>query len=115
MACETLESESWVGARFNLSIEDHDMARKGTAFFDNRGNFFKTAEDATISDLAHMLGQSGEGESLARGIAQNLLEQRETVLRLFAEYEQIREDSKQAGPKPASVGGNVAALAQRRR
>jgi len=91
------------------------MARKGTAFFDNRGNYFKTAEEATISDLAHMLGQSGEGESLARGIAQNLLEQRETVLRLFAEYEQIRGGSKRDGRGASGTGGNVATLAERLR
>ena len=40
------------------------MARKGTGYFDRKGQFFKTARDATASDLAGMLGQIGEGESL---------------------------------------------------
>ena len=40
------------------------MAHTGTGFFDRKGNFFKSARDATVSDLAGLLGQIGEGESL---------------------------------------------------
>jgi hypothetical protein len=45
------------------------MAHKGIGYFDSRGHFFKTPEDATLSDLSMLLGRIGEGDSLAPGIA----------------------------------------------
>ncbi len=63
------------------------MARSGTGYFDRKGNFFKAPRDATASDLAGLLGQIGEGESLAPGIAQMMLEKREEIERLFAEHD----------------------------
>ena len=36
------------------------MATTGTAFFDAKGTYFKTREEATTSDLAALLGVSGE-------------------------------------------------------
>lgn len=41
------------------------MAHRGTGFFDTRGNYHKTPEDATIADLAGILGKIGDGDSLA--------------------------------------------------
>ncbi len=63
------------------------MARQGIGFFDSRGTFFKSPEEATISDLAGLLGKIGDGESLAPGIAHMLLERREDVERLYAEHD----------------------------
>ncbi|MBX7492806.1 hypothetical protein K3163_06260 [Qipengyuania sp. 1NDW9] len=63
------------------------MAHRGTGFFDGRGNYHKTPEDATISDLAGILGKIGEGDSLAPGIAQMLLDRRSEIERLFAEHD----------------------------
>lgn len=63
------------------------MAHRGTGFFDTRGNYYKTPEDATISDLAGILGKIGEGDSLAPGIAQMLLDRRSEIERLFAEHD----------------------------
>ncbi|MBI1402731.1 MAG: hypothetical protein GC147_05920 [Porphyrobacter sp.] len=68
------------------------MAHTGTGFFDRKGNFFKTARDATVSDLAGLLGQIGEGESLAPGIAYMLLERRAEIERLFAEHDRMLEE-----------------------
>ena len=68
------------------------MARKGTGFFDRKGHFFKTAREATASDFAGLLGQIGEGESLAPGIALVLLDKREEIERLFAEHDAMIED-----------------------
>ncbi len=65
------------------------MARKGTGFFDRKGQFFKTPEEATRSDLAAMLGKIGEGESLAPGIAHTLLERRGDIEALFAEHDEM--------------------------
>ena len=67
------------------------MARKGTAYFDNRGQYFKTAEEATVSDLATLLGKIGEGESLAPGIAFMLLERRDDIERIFKEHDKLKE------------------------
>ena len=63
------------------------MARSGRGYFDRKGNFFKTPQDATISDLAALLGQIGEGESLAPGIAFMLLERRKEIETLFADHD----------------------------
>ena len=57
------------------------MARKGTGFFDARGHFFKSPEEATVSDLASILGKIGDGESLAPGIACTLLDRRGEIER----------------------------------
>ena len=59
------------------------MAHQGVGFFDGRGHFFKTPDEATISDLSALLGRIGEGESLAPGIAQTLLGRREDLERLW--------------------------------
>lgn len=68
------------------------MAKKGTGYFDRKGHFFKSAREATASDIAGLLGQIGDGESLAPGIAQSLLEKRAEIERLFAEHDAMMED-----------------------
>ncbi|UYH55585.1 hypothetical protein N6L26_03195 [Qipengyuania sp. SS22] len=83
------------------------MARKGTGFFDARGHFFKSPEEATVSDLASILGKIGDGESLAPGIACTLLDRRGEIERLFAEH-----DAMMADYQPVGVG-KIARLAPR--
>ena len=68
------------------------MAHTGTGFFDRKGNFFKSAREATVSDLAGLLGKIGDGESLAPGIANMLLEKRGEIEQLFAEHDQMLEE-----------------------
>ena len=63
------------------------MAIRGIAYFDNSGQYFKSPDDATISDLATLLGRVGEGGSLAPGIAKILFAKRAEIERIFAEYE----------------------------
>lgn len=89
------------------------MAHTGTGFFDRKGNFFKSPRDATISDLAGLLGQVGEGESLAPGIAHMLLERRADIERLFAEHDAMLAE--EAANKAARIqeAGNVAKLPNR--
>jgi hypothetical protein len=90
------------------------MAHTGTGFFDRKGNFFKTARDATVSDLAGLLGQIGEGESLAPGIAFMMLERRAEIERLFAEHDKMLAE--EAAIKAAKLGDapdNVAKLPSR--
>ena len=73
------------------------MAHRGTGFFDTRGHFFKTPEEATVSDLAGILGKIGEGESLAPGIAHMLLDRRSEIERLFAEHDAMMADYQPQG------------------
>ena len=68
------------------------MARKGTGYFDRKGHFFKTPREATASDLAALLGQIGDGESLAPGIAQMLIERRSEIESLFSEHDEMMAD-----------------------
>lgn len=81
------------------------MAHKGVGFFDGRGHFFKTPDEATISDLSAILGRIGDGESLAPGIAQTLLSRRADLERLFVEHDEM----------VAGLGANVAKLPERSR
>ena len=70
------------------------MAKLGTGFFDKKGHFFKNARDATASDIAALLGQIGDGESLAPGIAHLLLDRRDELEQLFAEHDAMMEDER---------------------
>ena len=73
------------------------MARKGTGFFDARGHFFKSPEEATVSDLDSILRKIGDGESLAPGIACTLLDRRGEIERLFAEHDAMMADYQPVG------------------
>lgn len=86
------------------------MARKGTGYFDRRGHFFKTARDATASDLAAVLGQIGEGESLAPGIAHVLIEKRADIERLFAEHDAMLAEGETGdqGDKVTDISNKLA-------
>jgi hypothetical protein len=86
------------------------MARKGTGYFDRRGHFFKTAKDATASDIAALLGQIGDGESLAPGIAHLLLERRTDIERLFAEHDAMlaEEETIPQGGKVTDISDKLA-------
>mgnify|MGYP003349501275 FL=1 len=68
------------------------MAQRGTGFFDRKGQYFKTPEEATVSDLAGILGKIGDGESLAPGIAHTILQRRSEIERLLAEHDSMMAD-----------------------
>ena len=72
------------------------MAHRGTAYFDSRGLYHKTPEDATLSDLASLLGKIGDGESLAPGIAHMLLDRRTELDRIFAEHDALKQAEDEA-------------------
>lgn len=90
------------------------MARKGIGFFDSKGHFFKAPEDATVSDIASLLGKVGEGESLAPGIAHILLRRREELEKLFAEHDHMMADYATIIDKSVGDSNNVAKLPERR-
>ena len=87
------------------------VAQKGTGYFDRKGHFFKSAAAATESDLAALLGQIGDGESLAPGIAHMLLERRAEIERLFAEHDaMVAEESGGMAAKLTDIAGKVTKL-----
>lgn len=90
------------------------MARKGIGFFDSKGHFFKSPEEATISDIAALLGKVGEGESLAPGIAHILLRRREDIERLFAEHDQMMGDYAALIENTVDTSSNVEKLPEKR-
>jgi len=65
------------------------MARAGTGFFDNSGNFFKSADDATVSDLAAFFARLGEGEEAAYLAARIVLERRGEIAKVLAEHDAL--------------------------
>jgi len=89
------------------------MAHTGTGFFDRKGNFFKNAREATVSDLAALLGKIGDGESLAPGIANMLLERRGEIEQLFAEHDRMLEEEAAIRAARTEPHGNVAQLPSR--
>ena len=80
-----------------------DMAHKGIGFFDSRGHFFKSPEDATLSDLAALLGKIGDGESLAPGIAHLMFDRRTDIERIFAEHDEMKAEQEAAIDAEAKV------------
>jgi hypothetical protein len=90
------------------------MARKGIGFFDTKGHFFKSPEEATVSDIAALLGKVGEGESLAPGIAHILLRRREELEKLFAEHDQMMADYAAMIDTSVAASANVAKLPDKR-
>nr|WP_298927172.1 hypothetical protein [uncultured Erythrobacter sp.] len=89
------------------------MAKKGTGYFDRKGQFFKTAREATESDIAALFGQIGEGESLAPGIAHMLLERRTDVERLFAEHDEMVAEEAASSASLSDIGSKVSKLPSR--
>lgn len=90
------------------------MARKGIGFFDTKGHFFKSPEDATVSDIAALLGKVGDGESLAPGIAHILMRRREEIERLFAEHDAMMADYTAMIDTSVAASANVAKLPEKR-
>ncbi len=84
------------------------MAHIGNGFFDKRGHFFKTPGEATASDLAAVLGRIGDGESLAPGIAQMLLDRRKDIEEIFAQHDDMVRSNRET--EVAEAASNVTPL-----
>ena len=65
------------------------MANRGVGFFDTKGQYFRTPQDATMSDLAAVLGRMGDGDSLAPGIAKILLDKRRDLELIFRDHDEM--------------------------
>lgn len=87
------------------------MAKKGTGYFDRKGHFFKTAREATESDISGLLGQIGDGESLAPGIAHMVLARRDEIEKLFADHdEMVADEAGTTTAKLTDISGKVTKL-----
>lgn len=89
------------------------MAHNGIGYFDNRGHFFKSPEEATISDLSALLGRIGEGDSLAPGIASLLLEKRVEMEHIFAEHDEMKTEQAFSRSNGLAAKTNVTSLAEK--
>ncbi len=65
------------------------MANRGIGFFDSKGQFFKTPEEATMSDIAALLGRMGEGDSLAPGIAKIIMDKRRDIETILSDHDKM--------------------------
>ena len=83
------------------------MANSGIGYFDRRGEYFRTPDEASISDLSGLLGRIGEGDSLAPGIAAMLLERRTEIEEIFADHDKMTTLQEEA-----SSDGDVIPLKQ---
>lgn len=77
------------------------MANRGVGFFDSKGQYFRTAQEATMSDIAALLGRMGDGDSLAPGIAKIILDKRREIEHIFRDH----DDMVQGG----AIDANIAA------
>lgn len=110
---DNMPNESRYFARLFAARND-DMAKRGTGYFDRRGNFFKSPRDATASDIAALLGQIGDGESLAPGIAHLLIDQRPAIETLFAEHDDMMaEFAANSNADVTTIGSKIAKLPSR--
>lgn len=69
------------------------MAKMVPAFADNSGKLHATAENATLSDIAGILGRLGSDPGLTDGIARKVLEKRAELEAIFAEHDALKTGS----------------------
>jgi hypothetical protein len=92
------------------------MAVRGIGYFDSKGQYFKTPQEATLSDLAALLGRMGDGDSLAPGIAKILYDKRRELEHVFRDHDDMMnggnlpEEEVQAAKRPNGVASNVTHL-----
>ncbi len=86
------------------------MATRGVGYFDRKGHYFKSPVDATLSDLASLLGKVGEGESLAPGIAKTLLDRRHEIEKIFQDHDAMLASPAIENEKGEAASNNVARL-----
>ncbi len=83
------------------------MAKRGFGYFDRQGHYFQSAEDATQSDIAALLGRIDEDESIERSIAHVLFERRAEIEQIFAEHDQMVAAETGEGRAGADAGESL--------
>lgn len=75
------------------------MAKVVQAYADNRGKRHDTPTDATISDLAAVLGRISLDAGIAGGIAKLILEKRAEIEQVFAQHDAMNQAPVLPDPK----------------
>lgn len=65
------------------------MASQCIAFRDSRGGLHATLEEATLKDLASVLGRVGEEGGMTAGVAKLILDKRQDIERIFSEHDEL--------------------------
>lgn len=63
------------------------MAKVSTAYIDNSGALHSTPTDATLADLATVIGRVGAEAGLTMGLAKLVLEKRPEIQQVFADHD----------------------------
>lgn len=64
------------------------MASQCIAFCDSKGGLHASLEEATLKDLAAVLGRVGDEGGMTAGVAKLIFDKREDIERIFAEHDQ---------------------------
>jgi len=65
------------------------MASQCIAFRDSRGGLHASLEEATLKDLAAVLGRVGDEGGMTAGVAKLILDKRLEIERIFAEHDEL--------------------------
>lgn len=78
------------------------MAQRGFGYFDRKGEFFKTASEATRSDLISLLEEVGAGSAEVDAVANALIGRRGELERIFSEHDEMVSDEDERAAARAS-------------
>ncbi|SLK08867.1 MULTISPECIES: hypothetical protein [Novosphingobium] len=67
------------------------MASQCVAFRDSKGGLHASLEEATLKDLAAVLGRVGDEGGMTAGVAKLVFEKRQEIERILAEHDQLIE------------------------
>ncbi|CDO34533.1 hypothetical protein [Novosphingobium sp. KN65.2] len=67
------------------------MASQCVAFRDSKGGLHASLEEATLKDLAAVLGRVGDEGGMTAGVAKLVFEKRQEIERILAEHDQLTE------------------------
>ena len=65
------------------------MASQCVAFRDSKGGLHASLEEATLKDLAAVLGRVGDEGGMTAGVAKLVFEKRQEIERILAEHDQL--------------------------
>lgn len=65
------------------------MASQCIAFRDSKGGLHASLEEATLKDLAAVLGRVGDEGGMTAGVAKLILDKRMEIERIFAEHDEL--------------------------
>lgn len=65
------------------------MASQCVAFRDSKGGLHSSLEEATLKDLAAVLGRVGDEGGMTAGVAKLVFEKRQEIERILGEHDQL--------------------------